>query len=259
MLGSLQELFDLPLETKTRNVAKKLFHGYVGQHPHIPLYESMGIDDADVQEKVDELVSSLWPQGHPTFSKTIQSYAEKLSTLDHIVRRMILESLGVEKYLEEHLNSTYYFLRITKYKGPQTPETEVGLPTHTDQNLLTILYQNQINGLEVLTKNGEWISVKPSPESFIVIAGESLYAWSNGRIHSAKHRVMMSGSETRNVAHSMLQIYNFRLVQWPSGSSPSSDRDWLSLGILFGETDNTEADHKIDDLGESRPARMNWD
>ncbi|PKI62054.1 2-oxoglutarate-dependent dioxygenase AOP3-like [Punica granatum] len=197
MLGSLQELFDLPLETKTRNVAKKLFHGYAGQHPHIPLYESMGIDDADVQEKVDELVSSLWPQGHPTFSKTIQSYAEKLSTLDHIVRRMILESLGVEKYLEEHLNSTYYFLRITKYKGPQTPETEVGLPTHTDQNLLTILYQNQINGLEVLTKNGEWISVKPSPESFIVIAGESLYAWSNGRIHSAKHRVMMSGSETR--------------------------------------------------------------
>lgn len=67
MLGSLQELFDLPLEMKLRNVSRKPFHGYVGQYPQVPLYESMGIDDADVHEKVEEIARSLWPQGHPSF------------------------------------------------------------------------------------------------------------------------------------------------------------------------------------------------
>jgi hypothetical protein len=36
---------------------------------------------------------------------------------------MILESLGVEKYMEEHMNSTDYLLRVMKYKGPQTSDT----------------------------------------------------------------------------------------------------------------------------------------
>ncbi|PKI62056.1 probable 2-oxoglutarate-dependent dioxygenase AOP1 [Punica granatum] len=197
MMGSLQELFDLPLEMKLRNVSRKPFHGYVGQYPQVPLFESMGIDDADLHEKVDELANSLWPQGHPTFSKTIRSYSEKLLKLDQIIRRMILESLGVEKYLEEHLNSTNYLLRVMKYKGPHTPETKLGLNAHTDKNIVTILYQNQVEGLEIQTKDGEWISFKPSPESFIVMIGDSLYAWANARLHSPNHRIMMSGNETR--------------------------------------------------------------
>lgn len=62
-----------------------------------------------------------------------------------------------------------------KYKGPQTSETKLGLNSHTDKNIVTILYQNQVDGLEVQTKNGEWINVKPSPDSFIAMIGDSLY------------------------------------------------------------------------------------
>ena len=86
---------------------------------------------------------------------------------------MILESLGVEKYLEEHLGSTNYLLRVMKYNGPQTTETKTGLNAHTDKNILTILYQNQIDGLEVQSKDGQWISLKPSRGSFVVLVGES--------------------------------------------------------------------------------------
>lgn len=86
-----------------------------------------------------------------------------------------MESLGVEKYLEEHLGSANYLLRVMKYKGPQTKETKMGLSAHTDKNIVTILYQNQVEGLEVQTKDGEWISVKPSPNSFIVMIGDSLH------------------------------------------------------------------------------------
>ncbi|KAL5574618.1 hypothetical protein UlMin_016317 [Ulmus minor] len=197
IFDALQELFDLPLQTKLRNVSKKPYHGYVGQYPMVPLYESMGIDDANIDEKVERLSNTLWPEGNQSFSKTIQSYSEQLSELDQIIRRMILESLGMEKYLDEHMESTNYLLRVMKYKGPQTSKTELGLNAHTDKNIVTILYQNQVVGLEVQTKGGEWITVKPSPDSFIVMIGDSLHAWANGRLHSPYHRVMMKGNEAR--------------------------------------------------------------
>ncbi|XP_039158988.1 probable 2-oxoglutarate-dependent dioxygenase AOP1.2 [Eucalyptus grandis] len=67
MLGLVREVFDLPLQTKLRNVSSEPLHGYVGQYPVVPLYESIGIEDADVYEKVDGLTTTLWPEGHPSF------------------------------------------------------------------------------------------------------------------------------------------------------------------------------------------------
>ncbi|XP_061365085.1 probable 2-oxoglutarate-dependent dioxygenase AOP1 [Gastrolobium bilobum] len=197
LFATIEELFDLPLQTKMLNMSKKPYHGYVGQYPMVPLYESMGIDDANVSEEVESMTNILWPKGNPSFSKTIQSFSEQLSELDQIIRKMILESLGVEKYLEEHMNSTNYLLRIMKYKGPQTSDTKLGLTTHTDKNIVTILYQNEVEGLEVMTKDGKWITYKPSPDTFVVMIGESLHAWSNGRVYPPFHRVMMSGNEAR--------------------------------------------------------------
>ncbi|KAI5337200.1 hypothetical protein L3X38_016469 [Prunus dulcis] len=194
---SIEELLDLPLQTKLKNVSRKPYRGYAGELPMMPLYESMGIDGANVYEQVQSLANTLWPQGNPSFCKTIQSFTEKVSELDQIIRRMILESLGLEEYLDEHLNSTDYLLRVMKYKAPQTNETKLGLPAHTDKNIVTILYQNQVDGLEVQTKDGKWINVKPSSDSFIALIGESLHAWTNGRLHSPIHKVMMNGNEAR--------------------------------------------------------------
>lgn len=197
LFNALQELFDLPLQTKLKNSSRIPFHGYIGQHPMVPLYESMGIEDAPSPQKSENFTDHLWPQGNPAFCKTIQTFSEQLSELDQIVRRMVLESLGMEKYLNEHLDSTKYLLRVMKYKGPETTDTKLGLTSHTDKNIVTILHQNQVSGLQVQTKDGEWIAVKPSLDSFIVMIGDSFHAWSNGRLYSAYHRVMMSGSEAR--------------------------------------------------------------
>jgi len=78
VLGAIEELFDLPLQTKLQNVSKKPFHGYVGQYPMVPLYESMGIDDAHISDKVDSLTNIFWPQGKPRFSYNFLSSTYKL-------------------------------------------------------------------------------------------------------------------------------------------------------------------------------------
>ncbi|CAI0446961.1 unnamed protein product [Linum tenue] len=64
---SVKELFDLPLETKLKNTSKIPLHGYVGQWPSLPLYESMGIEDADVLQKVEGSTKALWSNGNPAF------------------------------------------------------------------------------------------------------------------------------------------------------------------------------------------------
>lgn len=191
----VKEFFDLPLETKQHGVSSKPYRGYVRPSS---IYEAIGIEDVDVHEKVESSIKAIWPQGNPSLSKNLTSFTEKLSRLDHIVRKMILESLGVGKYLDDHMNSTNYVARLIKYEGPQTNEAEVGIGEHTDKNIFTTLCQNQIDGLEVQTKSGEWIKHKPSTSnSFVVLTGDTLFAWTNGRVHTPIHRVMMTGNETR--------------------------------------------------------------
>ncbi|KAL1209326.1 putative 2-oxoglutarate-dependent dioxygenase AOP1.2 [Cardamine amara subsp. amara] len=198
---AMEELFELPIQTKQRNVSSKPYHGYLCHN----LYQSLGIDDATVLEKVNDFTQQLWAdQGNKTISETIHRFSEQLWELDMMVRRMIMESFGLEKYIDEHLNSTNYLLRLMKYTSPPDDddddgleETKFGLRAHTDKNILTILHQFQVDGLEVKTKDEKWIKVKPSQDSFLVMVGDSLGAFLNGRLSSPYHRVMMMGKKTR--------------------------------------------------------------
>lgn len=106
-------------------------------------------------------------------SNSLQSYNDVLSGLDKIVRRMILESFGLEKYMDEQMNCSEYSLRFHKYDGIQSHEKAHGLKTHVDQSFLTVLQQSRAKGLEVLTKDGEWITPEWSLDSFVVMIGDS--------------------------------------------------------------------------------------
>ena len=85
-----------------------------------------------------------------------------------------MESFGLEKYMDELMDATNYILRLVKYEGPQTSELTLGARAHFDTSMVTLLYQSEVNGLEIQSKDGEWIKVKPSPNTFIVMIGESL-------------------------------------------------------------------------------------
>ncbi|CAN0881914.1 Probable 2-oxoglutarate-dependent dioxygenase AOP1.2 [Linum grandiflorum] len=111
---------------------------------------------------------------------------------------MILERLGVEKYMEEQLNSACYQLRLTRYREPNTTQQkQLGLKAHVDQNICTILHQNHVDGLQIQTKDGVWINLRFSPHCFLVLMGESFNAWTNGRLQCPYHRVMLRGDEAR--------------------------------------------------------------
>ncbi|CAN6846150.1 unnamed protein product [Brassica oleracea] len=124
VLEAMKELFELPVEAKRRNVSPKPYTGY---STHNGLSESLGIQDPEVLEKVNEFTQLLRPdcEGNKSISETIQKFSEKLAELDVMVRRMVMESFGIEKYFDEHLKSTNYRLRLMKYIAPPDVDTNV--------------------------------------------------------------------------------------------------------------------------------------
>lgn len=86
---------------------------------------------------------------------------------------MIFENYGVEKCYESHLASKSYLLRFLKYKTPEiASQGDNAIPRHTDKTFLSILHQNNVNGLEIKTKEGEWIGFNLTSSSFVVMAGD---------------------------------------------------------------------------------------
>ncbi|XP_041018207.1 probable 2-oxoglutarate-dependent dioxygenase AOP1 [Juglans microcarpa x Juglans regia] len=207
VFGALEELFDLPTEIKMKNKYENRLNGYVGQIQKLPLHESMGIQNATTLEATQSFSNLLWPDGNDHFSACMHSYAKLTAELDQMVTRMIYESYGVGKYhASAYTGSTTYLLRVLKNRVPEVNEPNLGFVTHTDKSFTTILHQNQVNGLEVETKDGEWISVEYPPSSFVVMAGDALMAWSNDRIQSPKHRVVMMNE---NEARYSLALFSF--------------------------------------------------
>ncbi|XP_027935258.1 2-oxoglutarate-dependent dioxygenase AOP3-like [Vigna unguiculata] len=196
---SMKELFDLSHETKQRNTYEgSPLKGYVGQLPQIPLHQSMGIDEGTTLEGIQSFAHKMWPKGNHQFCKYIFEYAKVAEELDRMVARMIFESYGLSEYYDSYIGSTSYLLRLLAHTAPEKVEPQLGLVAHTDKSFTTILHQNHVNALMVETRNGAWIHVDfSSTSSFVVMAGDGLMAWSNDRIQSPNHKVVMNGNETR--------------------------------------------------------------
>ncbi|KDP37166.1 hypothetical protein JCGZ_06222 [Jatropha curcas] len=190
-----------------QNVSKIPNGGYIGKSSITPLCESIGIDDPNSLEKVQTFTNAFWPQGKSSFSKAIHSFSNQISELGERIRRMILESLGMQKYLDEHMDSSISKIRIIKYEMAKENEPKLALASHMDASIITILYQNQVDGLEIQTKSGEWISVNLSPHNFFVLIGESFHAWTNGRLHSPYHRVTVKGNDEERYTIGLFTIF----------------------------------------------------
>ncbi|CAM8990542.1 unnamed protein product [Rhodiola kirilowii] len=193
----LKDLFDRPIHTKSQNISILPYHGYIGMQSILGLHESMGIERATTLDGVQKFTNLMFPAGNDSFSQAINVYSNQMAELDRLVIKMVCESYGVESYYASHVEMTDYLLRVMKYNGLGSSEPKTGLLPHTDKSFTTILHQNQVKGLEVKTKKGDWICYNPLPCSFLILAGDAAMAWSNERIHSPEHRVIISSDKAR--------------------------------------------------------------
>ena len=140
-----------------------------------------------------------WPEDDilPGFRETVEGYIEAMTVLGRRMAGAISISLGLPaRSLDRFFEDPTLFLRLLHYP-PQPPEEGLfGSAPHTDYGFITLLAQDDVGGLEVRNKDGEWIAAPPIPGSFVMNVGDILARWSNDVFVSTPHRVInRSGRE----------------------------------------------------------------
>lgn len=101
-----------------------------------------------------------------------------------MVMEALLESLGIvgttdiNKTEEEEDNMKNFkdggqLVVMNCYPPCPEPDLTLGMPAHSDYGFLTLLLQDEIEGLQIQYQDN-WITVEPMPNSFVVNVGDHL-------------------------------------------------------------------------------------
>ncbi|TXC82117.1 isopenicillin N synthase family dioxygenase [Luteibaculum oceani] len=108
----------------------------------------------------------------------------------------ILRAIAIYLNLDEHFFDSHIFhgnsiLRPIHYPPiTSAPKDAVRAAAHEDINLITLLIGSSADGLQVLSKNNEWIDIKAGEEMIVVNVGDMLQRLTNGKLSSTTHRVI---------------------------------------------------------------------
>ncbi|KAK9074939.1 hypothetical protein SSX86_003258 [Deinandra increscens subsp. villosa] len=129
---------------------------------------------------------------------TLEAYSSELkrvsmNTLVSIAKASNMEVEEMKVLFKEGVQS----MRMNYYPPCPQPEQVIGLTPHSDPLAITFLLQiNEVEGLEI-KKEGNWMTVKPLPNSFIVNIGDTLEIVTNGLYKSIEHRVTVNSEKER--------------------------------------------------------------
>jgi isopenicillin N synthase-like dioxygenase len=192
LFSQSQQFFDLADETKSQLAWLDEFHnsGYVGIErecldPNQPgdLKEALNlnakflIQSPGFSEEFRSCVLSFWEACIQVTNTLLQAFALALE-------------LPEDFFILNH-NEQAHTLRLLHYpplqQSPKIGQVRAG--EHSDYGSITLLFQDDIGGLEVQTKDGEWIAAPAIPNTIIVNTGDFMQRWTNHIFCSPKHRV----------------------------------------------------------------------
>lgn len=109
------------------------------------------------------------------------------------IQRVLAHALQLDtEFFVQHHNGENITLRLLYYPDSYSADIanqQMGAGEHTDYGLLTLLFQDDVGGLEVRDANDEWQAVDYVESAIIVNSGDLLERWTNGRYRSTLHRV----------------------------------------------------------------------
>ena len=163
--------------------------------------ESFMMMREDKSELPDVYLSgpNQWPKLE-NFKEVLEKYTFNMTKLGRNLMRLALLSSGVRDLsVMQSLDTPTIWLRLLHYPpiSKNSPSDLYGSAPHTDFGCLTILAQDEIGGLQVQTREGEWIDVPKLEGSFVVNVGNMLSRYTNGLLRSTPHRVINKSGKER--------------------------------------------------------------
>ncbi len=206
LYSEVKKFFDLPEELKMKYEKP----GLAGQRG----YTSKGKEKAKDAKTPD--LKEFWQRGQtvtngnvpkedypdnlvveelPGFNEVTKEVYERLEYAGKLLLQAIAGYLGLdENYFSEKIHNGDSILRAIHYFPIENPDDlppdAVRAGAHEDINLITLLIGASADGLEVLTRTGEWYPVKARAEDIVVNVGDMLQRLTNNRLKSTTHRVV---------------------------------------------------------------------
>ena len=137
--------------------------------------------------------ANRWPDQPASLRPSMTDYLDAIEEVAAVLGQGFAVGLGqaADFYSTRFARPTSR-LKLNHYPPQENPQRvdNIGVVPHTDSGAFTILWQDANGGLEVRSKNGEWVGAPPLEDSFVVNIGDILQYWSNGRYSSTQHRVI---------------------------------------------------------------------
>jgi len=197
-----QEFFDLSSEEKRKQCPVRL-----GIHMVEGYGRLFDIPDDTVLDWVDALVHHIsperakavehWPKTPSTYRETYEKYGEEVMELIEKLLGLLSEGLGLHpNYIQTLHKEPRIQLKINYYPPCPQPDLVNGLRPHSDGNMLTVLLDDGVDGLQV-RKDEQWFTVAPVPGALIINIGDLLQIVSNGKYKSVEHRAVANANMNR--------------------------------------------------------------
>ena len=217
-----QDLFALPLETKMG------YHieGGGGQRGYTPF----GVEtakDASIPDRKEfwhvgrdlpfgdprraMIPDNLWPEDLDDFRDTCLSFFNAMDTLGRRLLAAVAIYLGQdERYFENRVAGGNSILRLLHYPPLETDAPGERAAAHGDINVITLLTGADQEGLEILRRDGEWVSVHVDSSAIVCNVGDMLVRLTNTVLPSTTHRVVRpTGALARLPRYSMPYFLHF--------------------------------------------------
>lgn len=206
LYAEVKNLFALPDDVKLKYEKPELAgqRGYTSKGketakgfkvPDLKEFWQIGQIVTDNDPVKDEYPENLQVTELPDFNRiTIEVY-KKLEAAGSQLLKAISVYLNLpENYFEDKIHNGNSILRALHYFPIENPDAlppdAVRAGAHEDINLITLLIGASADGLEVLTRDGEWYPVKAEGEDVVVNVGDMLQRLTNNKLKSTTHRVV---------------------------------------------------------------------
>ena len=136
---------------------------------------------------------NIWPDDQAEFKHTFRALFDALQATGRLVLEALTSALAQPRdFFDSLLRDRNSVLRLLHYP-PVAADVEAGSArsaAHEDINLLTLLLAPQGPGLELLDRDGRWLSIETGRNNLIVDSGDMMARMTNDVIPATTHRVV---------------------------------------------------------------------
>ncbi len=187
----------------------------IGKLGHNRGYVDLGVEALDETRGADqkEAFNLIWTDEHTRppnawppidgWRPRVQAYFDAVLAAARRLHIAFAIDLGLaEDYFDDRIDQPLAALRLLHYPAPDAGAAGegIGAGAHTDYGNVTLLATDGVAGLQVRTREGDWIDAPCVPGAFICNIGDCLMRWTNDVYVSTPHRVLRPAAERYSIA-----------------------------------------------------------